>query len=214
MRLRRIACLVAASAVLSGPASASHTTFDFSAANLAANAYSTTTWSVFWGAQRPTSMTLSYPTGWRWAHADDANSPVSPPPVDGDTVGSGTLTARWAPFCSSPPSDRNVTVTWDDTPSGSVAQVTVSSFLLFSFEGYVVQNGTNDYELVFPDFPDTFMCSNTTDGSMSLSIYGTVPGTTRRVTRNPASTGSYTASVTYDDVAATTHTATDSVTIV
>ncbi|HEX9969891.1 MAG TPA: hypothetical protein VGB03_07100 [Acidimicrobiales bacterium] len=217
MRRLRTACLTAALLWATAPASAHHAAADFTVANSTANAYSNTTWFVTWGANLPTSMTLHYPTGWRWAHADDTTSPISPTPLDGDTVGGGTMTARWEPFCSTPPADRAMTVTWEDTPSGgpsgAVAQVTVTVNLLFNSQGYVVRNGSGDYSLVFPDFPDQYICSTTTAGAMALTIYGTVPGTSRRVTQNLGSTGSYTTTVSYTDTAGTLHTANDSVTI-
>lgn len=157
------------------------------------------------GAYTPATSKLEIATGYRVAHADATTSPITPVPNNGDDVGTGTARARWQPFCF-PESNLSLDLTWDSTPSGgptgTVGQVTVEAAGgLFTTQAYIVQNGTNDYDIVVPTMPSSSVCSSTTAGSTTLTITGTVAGSSpaRRVVRNPATAGNYTTTGSYTD---------------
>lgn len=211
MRARRLACFVAALAVLlADPAAAGGS---FSVTTATTNTYSNTTWWVNWSTWPPTTITFHYPTGWRWAQ-QTGTSPVTPIPNDGDTVGTGTLTGRLLPLCTS--ANYTMTVTWESTvgggsPASTVAELRFTVAGVVTFSGFVSRNGTNDYDLVIPSFPTTLFCSGS--GSMTFTIYGTVPGTGRRITQNPATSGTYTATVVETDTSGVSTTSSNTVAI-
>lgn len=216
LRWKGLLAFLGAFTLLTQAAGAHHATFDFTLSNYSTNAYANSTSTTTFGSYRAASMEIELPDGWRVAQ-QTGTTPISPIPNDGDVIGTGSATARWAPFCTS--STMTLTPRWESTisasaPANTVAQVNVSS-TLFITEAFIVRNGTNDYDIVVPDMPDTFVCSSTTNGSMTLTIHGTVSGSnpTRYVAQNPATAGTYTANMSYVDTAGTTHTGSDSVTI-
>jgi hypothetical protein len=122
-----------------------------------------------------------------------------------------------ATFCAT--ANTTVTATWESTigsgvPANTVALIRLTFGVLLTTDAYVVRNGTNDYDLVIPNFPDSLICDGA--GSFTLTIYGSVPGSSpaRRITQNPSSTGTYTATILLVDSTGVTHTSSNSVIIV
>lgn len=215
--LKALFAFVGALMLMTQAASAHHVVFDFTLSSYATNAYADSTSYIYFGANRAASMEIQLPDGWRVAHADATTSPFTPP-NNGENVGNGTATARWQPFgCNAAETDRSLTATWDSTPSGgpagTVAQVTITAGSLFSTQAYVVLNAGGDYDIEVPDMPDTFVCSSTTAGAMTLTLKGSI-STSRKMAQNPSTTGVKTANVSYVDTGGTTHATSDSVTIV
>lgn len=215
---RALLCFVGALLALTEVAGATHTwTYTYSLSDDTHDAYADATSSVTYGSYIAATSVTELPTGWRVAQ-QTGTSPITPIPNDGDTVGYGTATARWQPFCIS--SNLSLTAKWEATidagaPANTVAQVTITGGSLFNTQAYIVRNGVNDYDINVPQMPSAFVCSTTTNGAMTLTTYGTVPGSSpaRRIARNPASAGTYTGTMTYTDTNGVTHTASDDVTI-
>ncbi|HEX9969754.1 MAG TPA: hypothetical protein VGB03_06415, partial [Acidimicrobiales bacterium] len=121
--------------MLSGTAQAA-VTFDFSVATNTVNSYSNTTTNINYGTTEFVTQTTNLPTGWRVAQ-QTGTSPISPVPLDGHTVGTGSATATWEPFCGLSASTLTLTVKWEATidvsaPFGTVAQMTVTAGSLFN----------------------------------------------------------------------------------
>lgn len=184
-------------------------------------AYSNFTGYTYYGANTPATSTTDLPSGYKVAHKDSATSPITPVPNDEDVVGSGTARARWQPFCG-PESNLSTTVKWETTwpatvPSGTVAMVTIEAAGgLFTTEAFIVKQGTNDYKVQVPTMPSSSVCSSTTAGSNTLTLNGTVSGSSpaRRVVQNPATAGTYTFSTNYTDTGGSAHSDTANVSIV
>jgi hypothetical protein len=186
--------------------------FTFTLANTAKDANSNVATHLEPGAYLPKDMTFHLPPGVKVAHADDATSPVTPPPQDNDIVGEGDSTAKWVlMFCAS--STSTLTARWQEpvdsgAPSGTVAQIDVSNAIGFTTKVFVVNKSSGDsyhagahYDLVIPDYPDQHMCSSTTNHVVNLTTYGTVSGTNplRKVAQNPSTCSTITAYVVYND---------------
>lgn len=217
--LRRIAkwklplAFLAAFFMMSGTAQAA-VTFDFSVATATVNTYSNTTTNMNYGTTEFVTQTTNLPTGWRVAQ-QTGTSPISPVPLDGHTVGTGTATATWEPFCGLAASNLTLTVKWEATidagaPANTVAQMTVTAGSLFNTTVYTVRQGTNDYDLVVTNMPDEFACDGKAS-SMTLTLYGSyaVAGTTYRVAQNPSTAGNYTATVNGTTAGGTNYTTSD-----
>jgi hypothetical protein len=195
--------------------------YDVTQSDYQDNAYSNFTGYPYYGANTPASSETDLPAGYKVAHKDSATSPITPVPNDEDVVGAGTARARWQPFCG-PSSNLNTTVKWENTwasptPSGTVAMVTIEAAGgLFTTNAFIVKQATNDYKVVVPTMPSSSVCASTTDGSNTLTLYGTVPSSSpaRRVVQNPSTTGSYTFNTSYVDTAGGSHSDSDSVTII
>ncbi|HEX2039140.1 MAG TPA: hypothetical protein VHF47_05320 [Acidimicrobiales bacterium] len=166
----------------------------------------------YYGSATPKTSVTDLPAGYDLAHKDSATSPITPVPNDEDVVGSGTARARWQPFCA-PESDLNTTVRWENTwatptPSGTVAMVTIEAAGgLFTTNAFIVKQADHDYKIEVPTMPYSSVCSSTTAGSNTLTINGTVSGSSpaRRVVQNPATAGTYRFNTSYTDTAGGNH---------
>lgn len=187
---------------------AAHTDFStWALSSYSTNAYADHNTTMNFGSTRATSMTIDLADGFTITYTE---------PNDGDVVGSGTATARWVLFfCAS--STQNLTAYWETTinsgaPANTVAQVNIVNGIGFTTYAYItLSNG--DYKIEIPDMPDQHVCSSTTNGSTSLTLLGTVAGTTRHVVQNPSTTGVKTSNNTYVDTTSTNHSDDVSVTI-
>jgi hypothetical protein len=208
--------LLAAMAMMTGSASATHTDFTtWTLSSYVHDAYANSDTTVTYNATRATTQTTTLPSGWKVAHADNTTSPFgNNSPNNGDTVATGTAHAKWLPFCIE--GDKSITGKWVEpidtgAPANTVAQINMQTSI-FTTKAFVrLISGV--YSVYVPDMPDEFVCSSTTNGSSSLTILGTVSGTTRHVAENPASAGTYTANTTYTDTGSTNHSDDVSVTI-
>lgn len=224
-RALKLAFAVLIALALTGEhASATHSGFySFSVANTSAGANSNATSNATFGSTRPTTMQIIFPPGVLIAHANDATSPISPPPQDNDIVAEGTATARWnLLFCAS--STQDLDGEWVEpidagAPSGTVAQINMVNALGFTTKTFVKLVNSDSYfnsphyVIDVPDMPDQYVCSSTTNGATTITTYGVVPGTSRKVAQNPASAGTYTGYGYYTDTTGATHTGSDTVTI-
>jgi hypothetical protein len=199
--------------VAGGPASASVT---WTLSDYHVNAYADSTTDNVTGSAIPTDSLTVLPSGWRVAEADNSTSPFgNNSPVNGDVVANGTATARWQPFCTH--SQLALTGKWVEpidagAPANTVAQINMQS-TLFTTKVYILKvNGV--YEIDVPTMPSAFICASTTDGETVTTVLGTVANTTRHVTQNPSTAGTYTATGTWHDTTGATHTDTPSVTII
>lgn len=228
MRLKRAATfagvLVTALAMTAQSAGAG-TWYTFSLANTAHDANSNGTSTTTYGSYRAKSQKIALDPGFVIAWADDANSPLTPAPQDGDIVGEGSATAKWVLlFCGH--ATQSLTARWKEpidsgAPAGTKAQINVANALGFTTKVYVEQVSsdshfnTTHYVLDIPDMPDEQVCSSTTDGASTLTTYGTVANTspTRIVSKNPSTTGSKTIYIDYVDTSNVTHSDSDTETI-
>lgn len=184
------------------------------------DAYPDVTMSTNVGSQWPATFDVDVPAGYDIAHASAATSPITPVPDDEDVVGSGTATAKWLHlFCAT--GNVNLTLTWETTwvsptPSGAVAMIEMGALGgLFNSYVFVVKQGEHDYLLSVPNLPSSTVCSSTTNGSLQLTIDGSVPGSSpaRRVIQNPATPGDYTWVFSYTDTSGGYHSCSATVTI-
>lgn len=217
LKWKGLLAFLTAFVMMSQPAGAGHITFSFSVATATTNAYSDTTSTINYGTTEVASQTIQLPNGWKVAQ-QTGTTPISPIPLDGHTVGTGTATATWEPFCNGSSSNKTMTPRWESTidagaPANTVAQINVAVDFLFTTKVYVVRNAAEDYDLVVPDMPDTFVC-NGKASSMTLTIWGDYAsqGTTYRVAQNPSTAGNYKATLTGTESGGTNHT-TDSNTV-
>ena len=194
--------------------------YDVTQSNYQKDAYSNFSGYTYYADHTPASSETDLPAGYDVAHTSSATSPITPVPNDEDVVGSGTAHARWWHlFCGE--GDLNTTVKWESTwatptPTGTVAMVTVEAAGgIFSTNAFIVKQADHDYKVVVPTMPSSSVCSSTTNGSNTLTLLGTVAGSSpaRRVVQNPATAGSYTFNTSYVDTSGGNHSDSDSVTI-
>jgi hypothetical protein len=220
-RLKAVLALSGSLLLLAQSAGAHHDMqYDVTQSNYQKDAYSDFTGYSYYGDKTPASSETDLPAGYDVAHKSSATSPITPVPNDEDVVGSGTARARWQPFCA-PESNLNTTVKWENTwasptPDGTVAMVTVEAAGgLFTTNAFIVKQADHDYKVVVPTMPSSSVCSNTTAGSNTLTLLGTVAGSSpaRRVVQNPNTAGTYTFNTSYVDTLGGSHSDSDSVTI-
>lgn len=194
--------------------------YDVTQSNYQKDAYSNFSGYTYYANHTPASSETDLPAGYDVAHKDSTTSPITPVPNDEDVVGSGTAHARWTYlFCGE--GNLNTTVKWENTwasptPSGTVAMVTVEAAGgIFTTNAFIVKQADHDYKVVVPTMPSSSVCSSTTNGSNTLTLNGSVSGSspTRYVVQNPATAGSYTFNTSYVDTANGSHSDSDSVTI-
>lgn len=211
MRIKRgwklVLGVLGALTLMTNPASA-HTDFStWTLSSYSTNAYADHVTGMTFGSTRATTMTIDVAPGFTVTYSQ---------PNDGDVVGSGTATARWwLLFCAS--STQNLTAYWETTingsaPANTVAQINIVNAIGFTTYAYVTLS-SGDYKIQVPDMPDEQVCSTTTNGATSLTILGTVAGTTRHVIQNPSTTGTKTSTNTYVDTTGASHSDDVSVTI-
>ncbi len=221
MRTKLLVALAAVMALLATSASAGHNLqFSFTLDDKSAGANSDATASVDYGTDHPSSGTTHLASGFEVAHADDNNSPLSPPPTDGEEVLDADVTGKWkALFCGS--STVDLDGNWVDpmdsgAPSGAVAQIEVTG-LATTIDVWVIEQPNGDstvagahYDLFVEDFGD-----DACDGSDVSSIITTF-GTTANgnvVSKNPCSKGTYTVYTEYEDQNGGSHSDSDTVKI-
>ena len=158
---------------------------------------------TYYGSNTPATSTTDIPSGYDVAQSS-GTSPFTDNPSDEEVVGSGTAHAKWVGLCWASSSNLGMTVKWETTipnykPANTVAMVTIEAAGgLFTTEAFIVREGASNYKIEVPDMPDTSVCDNTTNGSMTLNLLGeTADGSD--VVRNPATAGTYTWSSTYTD---------------
>jgi len=172
------------------------------------------------------SATFHLAPGTKIAYADDATSPVSPPPVNGDQVGSVAVSADPTLDGCGNPINVTATATWVDpisasAPAGAVAQFHVhGSYLFYTFDsdGFVVPSAGDDlqplphYDLLpgSLDSGSTTLCTGSQVG-LTVTTYGyaksSTGGKTRRITQvNPSETGTKTVYVDAVDGSGVRHT--------
>lgn len=226
MRGKLVLALFGVAMMVASAATANHATFSFTLSDTSAGANSDGTSAVDYGTDHPTTGTTHLDEGFLVAHANDSQSPLSPPPQNGDIVGQGESTGNWKLlFCG------RSTLTFDakwvepigtGAPSGAVARIDLVTSLGFTVNSYVVEvtassgddyTGAPHYDLVVPDFGDRACAGSDVDAT--VTTYGTVPGSspTRYVSQNPSSTGTYTIWSVYIDESGGKHEASDTVTI-
>jgi hypothetical protein len=184
---------------------------------------------VDYGTNVPkTNATLHLATGALLAHAVDSTSPVSPPPVNGDVVGSVTAHSDpWTDGCGST-GTQNYTLTWVDpvgtgAPTGAVAElqargsflgITVTKRVFFVWKSSGDSfNASAHYDVVTPDMPDEITCaSSASDQTTTAYGYARSGGvtTTRVVGKNPSATGTAWSYFDYNDTAGVNHSDSDS----
>jgi hypothetical protein len=196
--------------------SAAYATLTWTLSDYTHDAYADSTTDIVYGSFIATDSLTIMPAGWGVAEANDLTSPVQPPPQNGDTVATGTVTAKWtALFCAT--STLSFTGKWVEpidsgAPANSVGEINMTTSI-FSTKVYILKvNGV--YEFDTPSMPSGNICTSTTAGEWVTKILGTVAGATRHVIRNPHTPGVYTMTVTWHDGGGGTHTETASVTIV
>jgi hypothetical protein len=208
-----IALLGAMALLMQGSA---YATVTWTLSNYAHSAFANSTTDNTTGSYIPTDSLTVLPSGWPVAEANDATSPFgSNSPQNGDVVASGTVTAKWfTTFCST--ATLSMTGKWVEpidsgAPANSVAEINMTTSI-FSTKVYILKvNGV--YEIDTPSMPSGDICSSTTAGDTNVTVDATVSGTTRHVTQNPSTAGTYTSTGTWHDTNGTTHTDTASVTI-
>lgn len=202
-----------AMALMTGTAHASVT---WTLSDYHASAYANSTTDTTYGSLIATDSTTTLPSGWLVAHADNTTSPFgNNSPNNGDTVATGTATAKWWPFCTH--STMNLTGTWVEpigsgAPANTVAQIDMVSSIFTTHVYITLTSGI--YKIVVPSMPSSFVCSSTTDGETVITVDGTVSGTTRHVSQNPSTTGTVTATTVWHDTNGGTHNDSASVTII
>lgn len=224
-RLGGIAALVCSLLLVTASASATHDMqLSVSVSPTTAGAVSDVTTSSNSGTTLATSSVTHLPPGALVAHANDATSPVSPPPQNGDVVGTiDSYSDSWIDGCGNP-KHTIATVTWIEpiqsgAPAGTVAQLRGSATILFtqiSKNAFVVYKGSGDsyhagahYDIVTPDEPDEYACSGSSASSVGTSYgYARSGGsvTSRIVGKNPSTVGTHTVWREITDGGGTTHT--------
>lgn len=196
-----------------------------------ASAVANLTTYVSFGSYIPKSSVTHFATGALLAHADDSTSPVSPPPNNGDQV--GTISASsdlWTNGCSGDEA-QSYTLTWVEpigtgAPSGAVGRMdaTGSFFgLNITKKAYIVHkpsgdsfNGSAHYDIVVPDMPDEITCSTSTPEQTTSGWGYTKSGgvtTSRILGKNPSSTGTAWSYYEFTDTSNAVHSDSDSFTV-
>lgn len=225
-----VASVVCAALVLVGPNAGAHHDLSFTAtpSPTTAGAVANLTTYVSFGSNIPVSTTTHLATGAVLAHANDSTSPVSPPPIHGDEVGSITASSDlWIDGCNGD-TNQVYKLTWVEpigagAPSGAVAELKATGTffgLTITKRAFFVYKGSGDshnasahYDIVAPDMPDESTCSTSTP-EQTTTGYGYAKSggvnTTRIVGKNPTTTGTKWSYYDYTDTASATHTDSDS----
>lgn len=220
LRRKALFAFLGAFFALAQAASAHHDLqYDVTPNSSARDAYPDYGGYTYYGANTPATSTTDIPSGYRVAHHTGSGAPWTSGsnPSDEEQIGSGTAWARWQPFCFSE-SSLGLTLTWETTiptgaPANTVSMVQIEAAGgLFVTDAFIVKQGTNDYKIEVPDMPDSSVCSSTTQGLQTMTIWGDTPDGSL-VVQNPASAGSYTWTVTYTDTAGGTHSDSDTVSV-
>ncbi|HYO55948.1 hypothetical protein [Archangium sp.] len=197
--------------------------FTFSATPTTAGAVVSTTGHTESGTFIPASSIVHLPPGMLIAHADDLTSPVSPPPLNGDSVGqANNYGDLWSDGCGNY-TTTIANATWVEpigtgAPAGTVAElklqatpflgltITKRAFIVKS-NGDTFQSGAH-YDISMPDMPDEFACSGSS-AKADLTTYGFARAagatTNRVVARNPATPGTYNVYMEYKDTSGALH---------
>jgi hypothetical protein len=212
---RKTALALAGALLMLAPsAQANHATMSWTLNPLTTNSYGDIVSTTNYGGDEPATGETKVPTGWLVAHqVSSPATPITPVPSDEEQVGTGTATALWIHTFCDRNRDLSLTITWEATisssaPANTVAQFTTTSTGIFNTDTFVVRTGTNDYKLVTPNYPTSAICSSTTDGLTTLSLDAELPSG-NRVFQNPATAGTYTATMTYTDTNGGNHTGTN-----
>lgn len=170
------------------------------------------------GTAIPKSGAVHFQAGVKLAHANDLTSPVSPPPVNGDSVGSLQLYGDLISDGCGNPATYPVAVTWVEpigsgAPAGTVAELKLTStpipFLTITKRAFIVQSSGDawvagsHYNLVLPDFPDEYACGGSTSKyDMETFAFAKAGGvaTSRIVAKNPSTAGTYNIFFEYLDI--------------
>lgn len=188
-------------------AAAAHAADSWTLSSYVHDAYANSSTTTDYGSAIPASQTTTMPTGWRIAHADDATSPFgSSSPVNGDTVATGTANAKWQPFCSQtglPMTGKWVEPIDSGAPANTVAQINMQT-TIFTTKVFITKTSSGPYKIETPNMPSSVICSGGAN-STSVTVDGTVSGTTRHVSENPTATGTYCESTTWTDTSSVTH---------
>ncbi|HEX8003860.1 MAG TPA: hypothetical protein VF519_14330 [Mycobacteriales bacterium] len=231
-RTRRygVGTIVCAALVVMSPHAIAHHDLGFTAtpSPTTASAVADLATYVSFGNYIPKSSVTHFAPGALLAHAEDATSPVSPPPVNGDVVGSISASSDlWTNGCNGD-EPQSYTLTWVEpigtgAPAGAVARMdaTGSFFgLNITKKAYVVWKGSGDsanasahYDIVVPDMPDEITCSTSTPEQTTTGYgYARSGGsvTSRIVGKNPSTTGTKWSYYDFVDTANATHSDSDS----
>lgn len=223
-RLGGFAAILVALVLVSSSVSANHDlNFTVSVNPTTAGAVADMNTSQNSGTTLATASVTHLPPGALVAHANDATSPVSPSPQNGDVVGSiDSLSDSWIDGCGNP-KHTIATVTWVEpigsgAPSGTVAQIRGSAQILFttiSKNAYIVLKSSGDsyhsgshYDIVTPDEPDEYACSGSSASSTGVAYgYARSGGqvTNRIVAKNPSTVGTHTVWREITDSSSNTH---------
>lgn len=233
MKIRNFSVLLGALAVLAATAAAAYAThavvFSYAVNPTKAGAVTSSTASMTVadaGSAAATEARFHLAPGTLVAHANDATSPVSPPPINGDIVGNATIVADpTLDGCGNPLTIRG-NATWIEpvattAPSGSVAQVRIRVSLLFTsitINAFITKS-TGDALQAAPhyDLVATGLNSGLPAACAGSSAKFTVVTngnaltssgrkTTRITQKNPSTAGTKTVFVNYSDTAGASHT--------
>lgn len=221
MRSRRtsrgkvVGAVVGALLLLADTAAAHHVSFGIFVSDYGTGAYADFLYTIGSGNSVPADLGLDFPVGWQFAQ-QGGTSPLTPTPIDEEQIGSGSMRARFQPFCLSS-STLGLTVRWEanmsGAPANAVAHYTITGGVgLFEFDAWLIRTGSADYELSIPDMPDSSVCSSTTDFTWALTLFGTT-ALGNQVVRNPLTPGTYTFTISVVDTMGTLHTQSHTITI-
>lgn len=190
----------------------------YSVSSTTASAVVTTTASANAGTSIPKNLNIHLDPGAQVAYADDAVSPVTPPPINGDRVGQVELTGDVSLDGCGNPTTNKLNATWVDpigsgAPAGSVAELKMSYFTVTK-RGFIVKSSGDSFQaaahhdLVVPDM-DVGACSGSTS-SVKIVAFGNAKsssgGKTRRVVqRNPKTAGTKTVFTNFTDTSNVEH---------
>ena len=210
---------VVASALAAAPAAAHHDLgYSYKPSSTSAGAVFNSTSSANYGTNMGVSQVTHLAPGTLMAHADDATSPVSPTPIDGDQIGATqTVGDLSADGCGNPTTTPSK-VYWQEpigsgAPAGTVAELEVVAnpfyFLTIRKRAFIVKTAAG-YDFVVPDLPDESQCAGSS-GSTTNTSYGFVKSssgtnTNRILQRHGSTGGSKTVTFEYKDTNGATHT--------
>lgn len=215
---------IAMAAIRSAPANAHHDLqIGWSVNPNTADTVASVSASVNAGTHIAKDATVHLDPGEQVAYADDATSPVSPPPVAGDHVADADITGDLLDDLCGNPTTYRATGTWVDpieagAPPNTVAQVKLTAtplpILTITKQSYVVKSNGDSYQpgphhdLVIPDMPDEFTCSGSSS-SITTTVFGFArvngSNTDRILLKNPKTSGTKTSWVVFTDTNGATH---------
>jgi hypothetical protein len=209
---------VAVLALSAAPALAHHDLgYTYKPSSTSVGAVFNSTSSADYGTNMGVSQVTHLAPGTLMAHADDATSPVSPTPIDGDQVGeTATVGDLSIDGCGNPTTTPSK-VYWQEpigsgAPAGTVAELEVIAkpftFFTITKRAFIVKTAAG-YDFVVPDLPDESQCAGSS-GSTTNTSYGfvkTASGTTtnRILQRHGSTTGTKTVAFEYTDTSGATH---------